>query len=77
MQSYETVAIVEKEGQLRVASVPFAPGTEVEVIVSPKRRPAEEFTTQWQRVCGEIRARAGNISDDEIQEEIDGHRAGA
>ena len=35
MESYETSATVEDTGQIRVAGVPFAPGTQVEVIISP------------------------------------------
>jgi hypothetical protein len=34
---YETSATVELNGQVRLVGVPFAPGTHVEVIVSPKR----------------------------------------
>ena len=30
MNTYETTATVEAQGQVRVAGVPFAPGTEVE-----------------------------------------------
>jgi hypothetical protein len=33
MQSYETSATVEDQGQIRVAGVPFAPGTRVEVTI--------------------------------------------
>jgi hypothetical protein len=39
METYETSATVEDRGQVRVAGVPFAPGTEVEVMISPKVRP--------------------------------------
>jgi hypothetical protein len=35
MKSYETSATVEDQGQIRVGGVPFAPGTQVEVIISP------------------------------------------
>jgi hypothetical protein len=42
MDTYETSAIVEDQGQVRVAGVPFAPGTEVEITISPKRPPQEE-----------------------------------
>ncbi len=37
MNSYETSATVEHQGQIHLAGVPFAPGTEVEVTISPKR----------------------------------------
>jgi hypothetical protein len=36
MNSYATSAIVEDLGQVHVAGVPFAPGTEVEITISPK-----------------------------------------
>ena len=77
MQSYETSATVEERGQVRVAGVPFAPGTEVEVSISPKRRPLEDFTVAWRRICDELRGRTGiqNITDEEIREEIDRYRA--
>jgi hypothetical protein len=78
METYETSATVEDRGQLRLSGVPFEPGTEVEVTISPKRRSAEEFTTAWRRICAELRGRPGvqNISDDDIREEIDRYRAG-
>jgi hypothetical protein len=44
MNIYETSATVEEQGQVRVAGVPFAPGTEVEVTISPKGASAEEVT---------------------------------
>jgi hypothetical protein len=58
--------------------VPFAPGTEVEVTVSPKRKSGDEIAAAWQRVCGQLRSlpQAGTITDDEIQVEIDAYRAG-
>jgi hypothetical protein len=33
MNTYETTATVESQGQVRVIGVPFAPGTEVEVMI--------------------------------------------
>ena len=42
MHTYETSATVEEQGQIHVANVPFAPGTEVGVTISPKRRSTEE-----------------------------------
>jgi hypothetical protein len=35
MKTYETSAIVEEQGQVRVTGVPFTPGTVVEVIINP------------------------------------------
>ena len=36
MQTYETSATVDDHGQIHVAGVPFAPGTEVEITISLK-----------------------------------------
>jgi hypothetical protein len=78
MNAYETSATVEPQGDIRLVGVPFAPGTEVEVTVSPKRMSAEEFAATWQRVCSDLRSlpQAGTITDDEIQAEINDYRAG-
>jgi len=42
MNAYETTATVEDHGQVCVAGVPFEPGTEVEVIISPKARSTDD-----------------------------------
>jgi hypothetical protein len=42
MKTFETSATVEDQGQIRLAGVPFAPGTEVEITISPKVRPEDE-----------------------------------
>jgi hypothetical protein len=36
MQYYETSATVQSQGEVHVSGVPFEPGTEVEVTISPK-----------------------------------------
>jgi hypothetical protein len=36
MSTYQTFATVEDQGQVRLAGVPFAPGTEVEVTIREK-----------------------------------------
>ena len=41
MTTYETSAMVEAEGEVRVVGVPFAPGTEVEVTISPISGPTK------------------------------------
>jgi hypothetical protein len=60
---YETSATVEDQGRVRVAGVPFAPGTQVEVTISPKdeagpctsaelsRRPAYEELAKVANTC--------------------------
>ncbi len=35
MNAFETIATVEDQGQVHVAGVPFAPGTEVAVTITP------------------------------------------
>ena len=74
MKAYETQAVVESEGQLHLAGIPFTAGTEVEVTVNPKRRSPQEFAATWDRVCAEIRRRSGEVSEDGIQQEIDSLR---
>jgi hypothetical protein len=76
--SFETFATVEPSGNVRVAGVPFAPGTQVEVTILPRRASAEEFRSAWQRVCGELRmsAKAESLTDEQIQQEVANYRAG-
>jgi hypothetical protein len=78
MNAYETSATVEPQGDIRLVGVPFAPGTEVEVTVSPKRQSAAAFSDAWLRVCNELRRspQADAITDADIQKEIDDYRAG-
>ncbi len=78
MKAFETSAKVEDLGQVRIADVPFAPGTEVEVTISPKRRSAEDFTTAWQRICAQLRSSPSvqGMNDDDIQQEINRFRSG-
>jgi len=37
MNAYETFATVARHGEIHLVGVPFQPGTEVEVVVSPKK----------------------------------------
>jgi hypothetical protein len=39
MSRFETSATVEEQGRVLIAGVPFAPGTEVDVRISPKAPP--------------------------------------
>lgn len=41
MKTYETTATVEEQGQVRVAGVPFEPGTLVEVMITATRNGTE------------------------------------
>jgi hypothetical protein len=77
MKAFETSTTVEPQGDVRVVGVPFAPGTEVEVTISPKRKTAAEFAEAWLRVSTQLRQlpQANGLSDDEIQQQIDDYRA--
>jgi hypothetical protein len=65
MSAYETSAIVEEHGRVLVAGVPFAPGTEVEVMIRAKvaadagRPPAnaEEARVRMKDLFARVRAR--------------------
>lgn len=65
MTTYETSATVEAKGQVHVVGVPFAPGTEVEVMIREKvaadggRPPAnaEEARVRMKDLFARVRAR--------------------
>ncbi len=78
MTAFETSATVQEQGRILLADVPFAPGTEVEVTISPKRHPAEEFAAAWRRLSAERRGRPElqTITEEELREEIGRYRAG-
>jgi hypothetical protein len=44
MSTFETSATVQEQGRVLVAGVPFAPGTKVEVTISPSRRSEDDVT---------------------------------
>jgi hypothetical protein len=50
METYKTSATVEDHGQVWVAGVPFAPGTEVEVTISPKVRTEDQVAASRNRM---------------------------
>ena len=43
MNTYETSATVDVEGQIHLAGVPFAPGTQVEVTIVPSQNDGPAF----------------------------------
>jgi hypothetical protein len=77
MKSFEAFATVQPQGDVRVSSVPFAPGTEVEITISLKRKSTEDFAAAWNRVCRDLRRlpQVQSITDEQIQQEINDHRA--
>jgi hypothetical protein len=57
MNIYETSATVEAQGEVRVAGVPFAPGTGVEVTISPKAPPEDVATPPHEKALATARER--------------------
>lgn len=47
MNTYETSAKVEDRGELRISGVPFAPGTRVDVTISPQEPPPSSKQTAY------------------------------
>jgi hypothetical protein len=76
MNAFESWTTVAPEGDIRVVGAPFPPGTEVEVVVSPRRKAPAEFLAAWTVVCAELRGAAGGLSDAELDDEIEAHRRG-
>ena len=78
MKAFATSTTVDSDGKIQVSDVPFASGTEVEVTVNQKRLSPDAFRAAWERICRELRAQpgVGNLTDAEIQREIDDYRAG-
>lgn len=57
MKTYETFATVDETGQIHLAGVPFAAGTEVEVQVRPKSTNGSESTQPDQSARAAARER--------------------
>ena len=60
MKTHATTAIVETQGQVRVNGVPFAPGTEVEVVIRAKATAeanVEETRARMRDLFARVRAR--------------------
>jgi len=60
MNGYETTATVEAHGHVRVAGVPFAAGTEVEVVIREKaisEANLEEARARMRDLFARVRAR--------------------
>jgi hypothetical protein len=50
MDTYETSTTVGGQGEIHVAGVPFRPGTEVEVVISPKTNEAPPASAPGDRL---------------------------
>jgi hypothetical protein len=57
MSNFETTATVEDHGQVQVSGVPFAPGTEVAVKISPKTPAADQETRRDDQALAAARDR--------------------
>ncbi len=76
MDAFQTSTQVTASGEISVPGAPFAPGTEVEVIVVEKRKSADEFVAAWKAFCQAARAAASSrsLTDEELSAEIDIYR---
>ena len=61
MNSYETSATVEEQGRVLVAGVPFAPGTEVDITISPKRPSDDQGTPAEDKALAAARDRMRDL----------------
>ena len=69
---------VEPDGWLKIQAPPELENQEVDVIIVPQRPPVSERVAAWQRLTEEIESLPGSkeITDEDIQKEIDDYRAG-
>lgn len=69
---------VQADGWLTVQAPPELQNQEVDVIILPSQPPASERIAAWQRVCHGIQSlpSSRDVTDDDIQREIDDYRAG-
>ena len=69
---------VEPDGWLKVQAPPELENQEVDVIIVPQRPPASERLGAWNRLANEIQnlPNSKEITDADIQKEIDDYRAG-
>jgi len=69
---------VESDGWLKVQAPPELENQEVDVIIVPKRPRAAERVAAWKRLAEEVQTLPGSkeITDEDIQKEIDDYRAG-
>ena len=69
---------VESDGWLKIQAPPEMENQEVDVIIVPKRPPAAERMASWKRLAEEVQTLPGSkeITDEDIQKEIDDYRSG-
>lgn len=69
---------IDADGWLKVQAPAELENQEVDVIIVPQRPPAVERVAAWQGLCEEVQALPDSkeITDEDIQKEIDDYRAG-
>jgi len=69
---------VEPNGWLKIQAPPELENQEVDVIIVPRRPTSSERVAAWRSLCDETQAVpiAKDITEEDIQKEIDEHRAG-
>lgn len=69
---------VESDGWLKIQAPPELENQEVDVIIIPQRPSVSERVAAWRRLTEGIEnlSSSEDISDEEIQKEIDDYRAG-
>jgi hypothetical protein len=77
MKAFETATTVESDQAIHLAGLPFAAGTQVDVVVIPRLSPAE-FKARWNDVCWLLRTSPGNPAPDdaELERDVRDDRAG-
>jgi hypothetical protein len=76
MDAYDTILQVRPGGKIHLENLPFSAGTEVEVIVAPKRARPESFIETCNAMVSALWASAPEVSDEEIVAEIRNQRKG-
>ena len=61
MKTFETSGTVQDQGRVLVAGVPFAPGTEVDITISPKRSSDDQGTPAEDKALAAARDRMRHL----------------
>lgn len=78
MESYAIATLVGPNGEIPITKTPFSAGTQVDVMVVPKRTSHEAYLASWRQVVAQMRNEIGEneMSEEEIDAEIRAYRAG-
>ncbi len=77
MLAYKSYATVESSGELTVQNIPFKAGEPVEIVIMSMRRSSSEKVAEWISLMRDVQELkcSGNISDEDINNEINAHRS--